>query len=244
MTRRFFNTNIFFSYIYSAIGKNVLLFSSTENLTYIGIEKPILMGENYLLLPEAFEAFEKMKMAAEKDGLRLWGTSGYRSFELQKTIWNEKYKKLKLQFPNYSEIDIINCIIEFTAIPGTSRHHWGTDIDIVDAFGYKNENPLTHENFSEKGEYQYLNYWLSKNAESFGFCLVYTENPDRKGFKFEPWHYTYFPLSKEILHQICNYSFEDIKEMKTVLGNELFSKSYFESYKSNYLFGINHFLIS
>ena len=27
-------------------------------------------------------------------------------------------------------IDAINEIIRFSTIPGTSRHHWGTDIDI------------------------------------------------------------------------------------------------------------------
>lgn len=243
MQRREFAKKICFSTFLGIIHPKLFGYSDSfylPNIQLIGTEKPFLCGNSYLLLPEVFDAFENMRIAAQKDGIKLWGSSGYRTFLAQKTIWNKKYKKLQADFPRFSPTDIVNCIVEYTAIPGTSRHHWGTDIDIIDAMGYANEQPLTEEHFSEKGDYQYLNYWLSKYAIEFGFCQVYTQIDQRTGFKYEPWHYSYFSLSKKIVHQICEYSFDEIKEMQSVLGNEIINKSFLSNYIQNYMFGIDN----
>ncbi len=246
MLRKEFCKKLGLASIFGLINTDVSAFDGflyMPNIQLVGLEKPFLCGSTYLLVPEAFEAFENMRKAAQKDGLILWGTSGYRSFQAQKSIWNQKFLKLKADFPTYKIEDIVNCIIEYTAVPGTSRHHWGTDIDIVDAYGYQHDQPLVEENYEPKGEYQYLNYWLCKYANDFGYAQVYTPAKERTGFKYEPWHYSYYPISKKILHQISDYSFENISALDTVLGYKALNKVFFETYIKDYMFGIDDKLI-
>ena len=61
---------------------------------------------------------------------------------------------------------IINLILEYSSAPGTSRHHWGTDMDI---------NALQNDYFSNKGNGAFLYEWLQKNAAKFGFCQPYNK---------------------------------------------------------------------
>ena len=90
-----------------------------------------LYGENINLRKEAHDAFVSMKKAAYQDGFDIKMVSSYRSFERQRAIWERKYIQ-------YTEVDgmqpmaAMEKIIEYSTIPGTSRHHWGTDIDIID----------------------------------------------------------------------------------------------------------------
>lgn len=241
MTRREFNAtfSIFSSCFFL---KDFDAFSASQYLTnqnLIGLEKPFLCGTDYKLIPEVFDAFEEMKKAASADGLRLWCSSGYRSFKSQKQVWNDKYKKIKNDFPSYLSQDIINCLIEYSSIPGTSRHHWGTDLDIVDAFGYENSNPLSHKNYEAGGEYQYLSYWLTENAAKYGFYKVYTNENLRSGFKFEPWHYSYKKLSKLFLNQFLEINILKINGLSTCFGNENFTEDFISEYKQKYILGIN-----
>ena len=41
----------------------------------------------------------------------------------------------------------IDKIIEYSTLPGTSRHHWGTDIDIIDAEPPEEGDVLLPKNF-------------------------------------------------------------------------------------------------
>ena len=78
-------------------------------------------------------------------------------------------------------------------MPGTSRHHWGTDLDI---------NSVDPSYFaSGKGKVEYD--WLKKNAATFGFCQTYDNKSEsnRTGYSEEKWHYTYMPISNKLLEQ-------------------------------------------
>ena len=83
-------------------------------------------------------------------------------------------------------------------MPGTSRHHWGTDFDI------NSFNPSYFESGKGKKEYE----WLRDNAHRFGFCQTYTQKgkdrPD--GYEEEHWHWTYLPIATPLL----NYYKENI----------------------------------
>lgn len=138
------------------------------------------------LLKEVADAFEKMYRAAEKEGFRLTLISGFRSFSHQKRIWQKKHKTNPYLYEN-EEMRILK-IMEYSAMPGTSRHHWGSDIDVV---SLKNS-------FFEKGYGQEVFLWLKKNGNRFGFRQVYTAGRAH-GYKEERWHFTYFPLSTEYL---------------------------------------------
>jgi LAS superfamily LD-carboxypeptidase LdcB len=75
-------------------------------------------------------------------------------------------------------------------MPSSSRHHWGTDIDL---------NSLNNSYFnSGKGLSEYE--WLITHANHFGFYQVYTEkNKNRTGYNLEKWHWSYLPLASKYL---------------------------------------------
>ncbi len=142
---------------------------------------------------ETLEAFIKMKNAAKLDGILLKIVSGTRNFYDQKKIWERKFDKYKKD--NISEKEIIKKIMLWSSMPATSRHHWGTDIDINGFDEY-----FTETNEKAKKEYK----WLSENAHLFGFCQVYSSKnlTNRKtGYNEEKWHWSYMPLSEKFLNQ-------------------------------------------
>ena len=72
-------------------------------------------------------------------------------------------------------------------MPGTSRHHWGTDIDL---------NSFENSWF-ESGEGLVVYNFLVENAEKFGFCQPYTPKGESRpnGYEEEKWHWSYMPVS-------------------------------------------------
>jgi hypothetical protein len=149
------------------------------------------------LLKPVLEAFVKMAEAAEKDGIRLRVVSATRTFERQKEIWEDKWlgrRKVEgrnLHEENVPPVERARLIMRYSAMPGTSRHHWGTDVDI---------NALEDSYFlSDQGKKEYA--WLLSNAARYGFCQVYSaRNTGRlTGYEEEKWHWSYMPLSSKIL---------------------------------------------
>jgi len=78
-------------------------------------------------------------------------------------------------------------------MPGTSRHHWGTDVDINSVDRAYFESPLGRKVYA----------WLAANAGDYGFCQTYTpKGADRpRGHEEEPWHWSYCPVAKNYLKQ-------------------------------------------
>src|SRR5690606_3864654 len=99
----------------------------------IGKGNQDIIGDSYTskMHKTAKEAFKQMKVVAAAENINLEVVSAYRSFERQKEIFERKYKQFISQglLPEKA----IMKIIEYSTIPGTSRHHWGTDLDIIDA---------------------------------------------------------------------------------------------------------------
>ena len=122
---------------------------------------------------------------------------------VQKSILERKYSRYKKE--GFSDIEIIKKIMIWSAMPTTSRHHWGTEIDINGFDDYFNG-----ENEKANKEYK----WLVNNAPKFDFYQVYTEKGSGKrknGYNEEKWHWSYMPLAYEYLklyQEIITY--EDI----------------------------------
>jgi len=114
----------------------------------IGKSQSNLVGDSIRLEVNTYKAFKKMEAAARRDGIYLKIVSAYRGFERQKLIWNNKYEKFTNDFSLEPE-KAISEIIRFSTIPGTSRHHWGTDIDIIDGNFPDEENVLVSENLKK-----------------------------------------------------------------------------------------------
>lgn len=203
----------------------------------IGKGNPKLFGHGYKLRLEAYNAFIKLSEAALKSDIRIEIVSSYRSYDHQNRIWMRKYhQNIK---NGLSPTESIRKIIEYSTIPGTSRHHWGTDIDIIDANAKRPNNVLNPRHFKNDACFGKLKNWMDLHANDHGFYLVYTNRENRKGFKYEPWHYSYKPLSKSYLDAYMNYDLKSIINSEQLLGGDSFSDEYIENYLNQNILDIN-----
>jgi len=212
----------------------VLSMSFVVNKTYttnqlIGKSQVQLYGTHYKLQKEVYFALEKMRKEAKKQGIKIKVVSAYRGFEHQKKIWNRKYTKFISQ--GYSSVKAIEKVKEYTAIPGTSRHHWGTDVDLTNGV-----SSLTN---TKKGKF--LN-WMDENAHKFGFYRTYTKNKFRKGYNYESWHYSYRKIAKPMLTQYLKLDIVKILSKQDIKGNTYFTNNYLSKYIENNVLGINTYL--
>ena len=155
---------------------------------FVKIETAHTKKPDIYLRKVTYEAFKKMFDAANKSGIKLVILSATRNFEAQKLIWEKKWNDPK--YSQYSEKERAKQIMKFSSMPGTSRHHWGTDAD------FNNLSPA----YFESGEGKKIYDWLNKNAADYGFYQTYTnKSQGRTGYEEEKWHWTYLPLSGPML---------------------------------------------
>ncbi len=197
-----------------------------------------LYGKGINLRKEAHDAFIEMKKAAYRDGIDLKVVSSYRNFERQRSIWERKYLKYT-DDNNMEPLEAIDKIIEYSTIPGTSRHHWGTDIDIVDGNRNVKGDMLVPSKFAEGEPYADFKKWMDENAKSFDFHLVYTDVPGRRGFKYEPWHYSYAPISVPMLTEFRRKNIMQLLKDEDFYGSEHFTEGFLTSYIQDNILDIN-----
>ena len=184
------------------------------------------------LLFDVNTAYVKMYKAAIGAGINLKLISGTRTFYHQKSIWERKWTgKTKVEGRNlFVEENNLNqrakLILKYSSMPGTSRHHWGTDIDVYSL------NDADFQTSSGKRVYK----WLKNNAINFGFCQVYTPKDSLRptGYEEEKWHWSYFPISEKMLKEYQKrIKYSDISGFKgsqTAITLKVIE---------NYVFGIN-----
>ncbi|MCF8237965.1 MAG: M15 family metallopeptidase [Saprospiraceae bacterium] len=152
------------------------------------------------LRADAYAAFVEMFTAAKQDGIQLRIISATRNFERQKLIWEKKWTGATLVEGGIdlakTESDPVlraKRILRYSSMPGTSRHHWGTDIDL---------NHLENDWF-EQGEGLKVYTWLVEHAASFGFCQPYSpKGTDRPyGYEEEKWHWSWMPVARSLTRQ-------------------------------------------
>ena len=151
------------------------------------------------LRKETIAAFVKMYDAAKKEGVNLKIISATRNFSEQKSIWEAKWNGSRLvNGKNLSQtikdpVERAKIILRYSSMPGTSRHHWGTDMDL---------NSLENSYFNS-AEGKKIYEWLKKNAAAFGFCQPYSMKNETRlnGYEEEKWHWSYIPLSSVILKE-------------------------------------------
>lgn len=170
-------------------------YDPSRHSDFVKVGKPYTDKEGMLLRKEANAAFIKMYQAARRDGLTLKIISSTRNFYRQKEIWEGKWTRFAAETPDPKAR--ARRILEYSSMPGASRHHWGTDIDL---------NDLENNSFEAGGPHEKAYQWLSKNAHRFGFGQPYTpKGPERpEGYNEEKWHWSYLPLSKPLLQQFKN----------------------------------------
>ena len=172
-------------------------------------------GGTAYLRSEAAEALERMVQAARDDGIRLTVISATRTFRQQRVIWNGKFtgsrrsggRNLARELPDSTER--CRAILQYSSAPGTSRHHWGTDVD------FNSTDPA----YWRTGSGLAALHWLGHNAHEYGFFMAYT--PDREhGHRYEPWHWSYKPLARPLLRNFYHRLVSD-EDLDGFLGAEL-----------------------
>ena len=154
---------------------------------------------------EVVAPFMSMRRAAAESGLDLVAQSAFRDFSRQLSIWNAKWNgQLALYDPSGRALDAgslapaqrITAILHWSALPGASRHHWGTDLDLIDmnAVGPGYRVQLTTAEFDPPGPFAPLADWLAGNAMRFGFFRPF--RGVRSGVQREPWHFSFAPLAE------------------------------------------------
>ncbi len=197
-----------------------------------------LYGDDINLRKEAHDAFVAMRKAAREDGIDIKIVSSYRSFDRQAAIFERKYVRYTEE-QGMEPLEAIDKIIEYSTIPGTSRHHWGTEIDIVDGTVAAEGDVLVTEKFEKDGPYARLKTWMDENSKSYDFHLVYTDEPKRRGFKYEPWHYSYAPLSIPMLEVFRKKNIMHYLDKEDFAGLDHFTTGFIKTYITDNVLDIN-----
>ncbi len=170
-------------------------FDPSKHADFVLIDKKYATKPDMYLRKETYEAFKKMATAAEKEGVVFTILSSTRNFDHQKGIWERKWIALKDKTAEARA----NKILQYSAMPGASRHHWGTDIDLNNL-----SNPFFEKNGGKK-----IYDWLVAHGHEYGFYQPYTAGR-KTGYKEEKWHWTYLPLSKDFTAIASKYLKNDM----------------------------------
>jgi LAS superfamily LD-carboxypeptidase LdcB len=159
----------------------------------------------------AATSFLAMRETAAAAGIDLAATSSFRDFDRQLHIWNAKWRGDRplldragrtLDSAALDEAARVDAILCWSALPGGSRHHWGTDCDVIDQAalpeGYRVQ--LLPEEYAPGGVFERLTRWLDANMGRFGFYRPYASAGC--GAAVEPWHLSYWPVAHEALDRL------------------------------------------
>jgi LAS superfamily LD-carboxypeptidase LdcB len=196
-------------------------------------------GESKVLLErEAGAAFEQLRKLANQRGIDLAIASGYRSFARQCAIWNAKVlgqrpvlddHGLVIDMAELSDLEKVLAIMRWSALPGASRHHWGTDLDVWDRAAVSAEYclQLVPEEYAPSGPFRALaDFFSTSQFESSGFYRPYWGEHYKGGVAPEPWHLSYRPLASRFEQRmsvtaLAEVLVEQTFELKTVVLDNL-----------------------
>ena len=123
--------------------------------------------DNDELTPETSNAFEKMRVDAQAEGLNLYISSGFRSYEYQAQLYQR-----------YADRDGYEKADTYSARAGYSEHQTGLAFDL---------NTID-DSFANTPEGK----WVAENCWKYGFILRYPKGKEAQtGYQYEPWHLRY-----------------------------------------------------
>jgi LAS superfamily LD-carboxypeptidase LdcB len=194
--------------------------------THIGaIAEPDCLLHTHVIAP-----FLNLRRAAAADGMDLVPLSGFRDFARQLAIWNGKFSGerpmydasgVQLDAGSLAPRERIKAILLWSALPGASRHHWGTDVDLIDrkapSAAYRDK--LTREAFAPGGPFAPLLQWLDTHAPRFGFFRPF--QGVRSGVQPEPWHFSFAPIAETARRALSPAVLHAAIAAAPLLGKEL-----------------------
>ncbi len=120
---------------------------------------------------EAAAALANLIAAAAGQGLKITADSGYRSYAIQVSVYNNEVRQHGQAVAD-SE----------SAKPGYSEHQTGFAVD-VGGGGCNIEDCFAN---TKEGK------WVAEHAYEYGFILRYTADKQSvTGYRYEPWHIRY-----------------------------------------------------
>ena len=143
-----------------------------------------LYGKEIELRLYAAKAAEEMVREMHAQGYTdIVVTSGYRSYAYQQSLFNTYIEQEKAAHPDWSDAQVREYVLTYSAAPGTSEHHTGNAIDLIST-----NRVSLDETFAQNPAYE----WLQNNAHRYGFILRYpADKTDITGYSYEPWHYRF-----------------------------------------------------
>lgn len=179
----------------------------THGLQAMGLDGSHLttVDESVHLAVATANALTRLQARARSAGFDLTVASAYRSYQRQLLIFNRKAVGLRTVYNDIGEAlprdactddQWLHAILRYSALPGTSRHHWGSDIDIYDRAAVDADYTLqlVPSEYQTHGPFSALTEWLTDlivRDDAEGFFRPYTS--DRGGVAPEPWHLSYRP---------------------------------------------------
>ena len=128
-----------------------------------------------------YDALMQMLSDCAAAGYKAEVCSGYRNIALQTQLYEDKVSRVMQEGQSHREAERIAAME--VAGPGTSEHHTGLAVDLVDA-----EYGTLDETQAQMPAQQ----WLMVNCSRYGFILRYPEGKSEiTGIIYEPWHYRY-----------------------------------------------------
>jgi LAS superfamily LD-carboxypeptidase LdcB len=196
---------------------------------------------------EVVSPFLTLRAAAAADGIDLVAFSSFRDFDRQLAIWNGKFRGerpmqdragLPLDVSGLTAAQRVEAILWWSALPGTSRHHWGTDFDVVDAAamppGYKLQ--VIPAEYQAGGPFHRLTTWLDEHLHVFGFYRPYAE--DRGGVLPEPWHLSHARVADAAASQFSLQGLRSVLECSAIDGKADVLAALEQNY-SNYVVNVD-----
>jgi LAS superfamily LD-carboxypeptidase LdcB len=194
--------------------------------THIGVVAEL----DCLLHTQVIAPFLNLRRAAAADGMDLVPLSGFRDFARQLAIWNGKFcgerpmydaSGMQLDGGSLAPRERIQAILLWSALPGASRHHWGTDLDLIDrnAPSAGHRDKLTREAFAPGGPFAPLAEWLDTHASRFGFFRPF--QGVRSGVQPEPWHFSFAPIAETARRALTPAMLRAAIAAAPLLGKEL-----------------------
>jgi LAS superfamily LD-carboxypeptidase LdcB len=174
--------------------------------------------------------FVQLQRAGRSAGLEIEAVSTFRDFDRQLAIWNGKFSGERpmldaagrsVDAGTLSAQEKVRTILLWSALPGASRHHWGTDVDLIDrsavSGGYRPQ--LTEQEFAPGGPFERLAAWLRDNAARFGFFRPFRGL--RSGVRPEAWHFSFAPVAESARRLLTPQALRSVLDTAPLLGKDV-----------------------
>ena len=203
------------------ITKEIIFGKNTDHLFF---DKKI----NRYFHKDIYHNFLDLKERAKKEGYDIYVISSFRSYNDQLKIWNSKISGEKqiydingkvLEIYNLSSKDLIFAILTWSALPGSSRHHWGTDLDIIcnTSAPPDYQARLAPDEYEPSGYFYNLKKFIDKEVKKNNAIFFRPYEEYQGGISPEMWHISHCKVSNEIFKQL---NLNMLKEFYDSLKND------------------------